>query len=535
MNPKKVHIKEICKDCVQLAELNPADFVKLRPPFDDPTEHAQVRELTEEQKNKFDTSLDGYLALGLTKPQSEEEKEALVKKFLSGLKKLMSENENWTFLQPLMLSLEYCARCQTCAEACPIFEASGRQEIYRPTFRSEILRRIYNQYLKPGGKIRGKLTGGIELNWNTIARLAELAYRCTLCRRCALTCPIGVDNGLIAHEIRKLFSQELGIAPRELHEKGTVQQLSIGASTGMTPVALKDIIEFIEEEIEEKTGRNIKIPIDKEGADFLLIHNAGEFLSWPENPEAFAIIFDAAEVDYTLSSELVGYDAVNYGVWYDDVQLARVAHKHAEVAKKLKARKIVIAECGHAHKALAVTADRVFSGHNLIPRESYLPLLENIVKSGKLNIDPKRNNFPVTLHDPCNMVRSMGICRPQREIIRIIAPKFRKMEPEGVDNYCCGGGGGFAIMQSMNFPDWRSSISGRMKVKQILDAFEGELAPSIHKYVCAPCSNCKGQIRDLFNYYNVWEKAGILYGGLVELVVNAMVDIKEPFIKWEWM
>jgi len=29
------------------------------------------------------------------------------------------------------------------------------------------------------------------------------------------------------------------------------------------------------------------------------------------------------------------------------------------------------------------------------------------------------------------------------------------------------------------------------------------------------------------------ERDKIIYGGLVELIVNAMVDIKQPFIKWE--
>ena len=54
------------------------------------------------------------------------------------------------------------------------------------------------------------------------------------------------------------------------------------------------------------------------------------------------------------------------------------------------------------------------------------------------------------------------------------------------------------------------------------------------KYVCAPCSNCKGQIRDIIKYYDAWEKAGIYYGGLVELMVNAMVDVEPGFIDWEW-
>ena len=58
--------------------------------------------------------------------------------------------------------------------------------------------------------------------------------------------------------------------------------------------------------------------------------------------------------------------------------------------------------------------------------------------------------------------------------------------------------------------------------------------PETPKYLCAPCSNCKGQFRDMFAYYNLWQQNRILYGGLVELVVNAMVDVKPGFIEWEW-
>jgi Fe-S oxidoreductase len=128
----------------------------------------------------------------------------------------------------------------------------------------------------------------------------------------------------------------------------------------------------------------------------------------------------------------------------------------------------------------------------------------------------------------------MGIVNPQRRILKRISTRFREMEPHGVDNYCCGGGSGFAIMSSGNFPDWRSAVSGRIKVKQILDAFQDVMTPEINKFVCAPCSNCKGQMRELFSYYDVWQKSRILYGGLAELIVNAWVDLKEPFIQWEW-
>lgn len=533
---KSLTVKDISRPTKQLIEIAPGDLMKLPYPYDQPDTEPPLKQLTEEQKLKYESSVDGVLAIGIPKPKSKQEEEEFVKKFLSGLKKLLSKENNWTFWQQLMLSLENCVRCQTCNEACPIYLTSGQQEIYRPTFRSEVLRRIRMKYLDKGVKVFSRLSGegDIELNWTTIARLAELAYRCTLCRRCAMWCPLGCDNGLISREIRKLFSQELGIAPKEFHELGTVQQLKVGSSTGITPRALANIIEFMEEEIEEKTGKKIKIPVDKENADILLLHNAGEFLSWPENVEAFAIIFEATGISWTLSSELIGYDAVNYGAFYDDVQLARILLKHILIAKKLKVKKVSVGECGHAHKVMTVIADRILTGELNIPRESALPLLEDLVCNDKLKLDPSRNNFPVTLHDPCNIVRLMGIVEPQRRILRKICPQLREMEPHGVENYCCGGGSGFAIIPSMNFPGWRSSISGRMKFKQILEVFQDVISPEIKKYVCLPCSNCKGQIRELFNYYNVWEKCSILYGGLVELIVNAMVDIKEPFIKWEW-
>ncbi|MDI3496937.1 (Fe-S)-binding protein, partial [Archaeoglobus sp.] len=493
----------------------------------------ELQEPNPEWSEKYVTELDGYIAIDEPwKPQNEEEEKELVEKFLSGLRKLLDREANWTFLQPLMLSLEYCARCQTCSEACPIFVSSGRKEIYRPTYRSEVLRRIIKRYLQPTGGLLGKFTGAdIELNAMTVTRLAELAYRCTLCRRCTQTCPLGIDNGLITREIRKLFSQEMGIAPSSLHMQGTVQHLEKGSSTGLTTEGFKDIIEFIEEEIEERTGKKIKIPVDVKGADILLFHNAGEYLSWPENIAAFAIIFEEAGLDWTLSSEMVGYDAVNYGVWYDDVQFSRIALKHAEIARKLDVNRIVVGECGHAHKALTVIADRIFVDEYQIPRESCLPLLWDIVRKKKLNLDPEKNDFPVTLHDPCNVVRLMGIVEPQRRILNEICPQFREMHPNGVYNYCCGGGSGFAIMNSMNFPEFRVKVASRMKFKQILDAFQDSISPEINKYVCAPCSNCKGAIRDILTHYNATEKCGIYYGGLVELIVNAMVDIEEPFIE----
>ncbi len=516
-----------------LAQINQFEQIPLPPPFDKLEDEPEFAQLSDSAREKY-VVLDDTIAVNIEKPTTKEEEEKLVNGFLSGLEKLFSVEDNWTFLQPFEMSMEHCAKCHTCSDACPIYEESGENELYRPVYRSEILRRIYFKYIK---KASPSLHGDIDLNWETVARLIELSYRCNLCRRCAQTCPIGADNGLLSREIRKIASMEMGIVPKELHDDGSVLQLKVGSSTGMTPMIVKDNIEFIDEDTAERTGYPIETPFDVQGADILLIHNAGEIMAWPENPGAFATLFEAAGLSWTLSSDVIGYDGINYGVWYDDVQFARVAVRHAQVAKKLGVKKIVLGECGHAHKALTVIADKVLTGDLNIPRESAIVTMRDILRSGAIKIDKSRNDFPVTLHDPCNMVRLMGIVSPQREIIHEVVPegRFREMAPHGVENYCCGGGSGFAIMSGHNFQDWRHRMTGRRKFRQILDAFQDEsMDPSHMKYLCAPCSNCKGQIRDIITYYDAFEKAGIYYGGLVELIVNAMEDVQPGFIDWEW-
>jgi len=234
--PSHVDLREVSRNerdvlsPVQLEHLIP-----LPPPYDRLEDQPAWKELDETARERMVCNLDGFVALSLPWPETEEEKQAAVDKFESGLKKLFTKENNWTFLQPLTLSADFCTACQSCIDACPVYEMSGRNDIYKPTFRSELVRRLHRKYGKRGGKWMARLKGeDIELNWATVTRLYELAYRCTMCRRCAQVCPIGVDNALFTHELRKLFSQELGWSPPELHEKGTVLQLKVGSSTGIS-------------------------------------------------------------------------------------------------------------------------------------------------------------------------------------------------------------------------------------------------------------------------------------------------------------
>ncbi|MGE5423632.1 MAG: 4Fe-4S dicluster domain-containing protein, partial [Ignavibacteriales bacterium] len=270
VNNKDLRPQDISKNSDQLIELH--NLIPLRFPYDQPGMEPDFPGVKSEWAEKYCTSLDGCVAIDtLQRPKTAGEEEELVNKFLSGLEKVFSDANN-SVLQPLKLSFEYCAKCNTCSDACHIYKASGDNELYRPIFRAEVLRKIYKKHFTASGRMLPKFVGAdIDVNWETVARLGELAYRCNLCRRCAGTCPLGLDNSLFAKEIRKIFSQEMGIAPTPLHDKGTMLQLKSGSTTGIGKAAFIDMVEFLEEDIEDRIGRKIKIPIDKKGADILLV------------------------------------------------------------------------------------------------------------------------------------------------------------------------------------------------------------------------------------------------------------------------
>ncbi|NQT16957.1 MAG: (Fe-S)-binding protein, partial [Planctomycetes bacterium] len=137
---KRIKVEDISKPSPRLSELRKEDFKPLPCPLDKPEATPDFAPLSDTARERFEGTLDDTIAVSLPKPKDKKEEDELVAKFLSGLQKLFTKENNWTFLQPLLLSMDYCASCHTCSEACHIYEASGENPIYRPAYRSEVFR-----------------------------------------------------------------------------------------------------------------------------------------------------------------------------------------------------------------------------------------------------------------------------------------------------------------------------------------------------------------------------------------------------------
>jgi hypothetical protein len=95
---KKVKIGDISRNRgEQLVQVNTEDLMPL--PFGVGADD-RIKPMTEEQRASVECSLDGISALNIPKPKNKAEEDRLVKQVLHGLEKLLSKENNWTFLLP---------------------------------------------------------------------------------------------------------------------------------------------------------------------------------------------------------------------------------------------------------------------------------------------------------------------------------------------------------------------------------------------------------------------------------------------------
>ncbi len=397
--------------------------------------------------------------------------------------------------------------CSRCAEACHVYLGSGGDPRHRPGLRADILRRIYRKYVKGEGALSRWWNGDCEIDDAAIAALAQMAYECNLCERCSRSCRSG-DHALIARELRAIF-RDIGIHPP--------------GPRRIDAAAVRDAIAEIDKQTSRRTGIPVHTPWDVEGADVLLVQPAPSVSEWEENVGAAALVLTCSGIRWTMSSELAADDPSR---WAETAgaEVAVMSRRYDRVAAALGAKRIVVGESGAAYEALC-TDPRA-----KVARQSVVELLRGIVRGGRLRFDPLRNDFPVTLHDPCRLARH-GVVEPQREILRRLCPQFREMDPWAEKNFCCGGGGG--VVDIKDAWSWRIGVAGHKKMEQIIDAFPELADPTVRKYVCAPCGSCKTQLQDLFAEHAPWQQNRIFCGGIAELVANAMEDVPPGFLRWE--
>jgi Fe-S oxidoreductase len=383
---------------------------------------------------------------------------------------------------PVAAFFSSCVRCGLCANAC-LFHTETGDPKYTPIHKLEPLRRVWKQEYTFWGRLAKAfglskpVTDGELEEWET------LVYdSCTLCGRCSMVCPVGND---IAYMIRKMREgmAAAGHAPEGLIG-ATKRAVEIGSPMGVKLPALQAQIRHAEEEL------GFPIPVDVEGADYMLLLSSMEIMNFPEFISAVARIFKHANVSWTISSE--AFEATNSGIQIGVSDIAaELVERIVAAASKLKVKSVISPECGHAYMAIR------WEGPNLIGRPydfkvvHILELLDQLRDEGRLKTTGKETQR-LTYHDPCQVSRRGGVVQQPRNLIDMVAGDFVELPDTGTMNWCCGAGGG--VSSNERADDLRLKAFNRKK--QQLDAVHPDA-------IVSACSNCRIHLEDGLEEYGM--------------------------------
>ena len=398
--------------------------------------------------------------------------------------------------------LEACTRCGMCAEACHFYQATGDPE-YAPVWKMELLRRAYEQRFTLVG--RAKLAVGLDkpINDEDIQHFSKILYEaCTLCNKCSMVCPMGIQIGPILHEVRTAFSKACAV-PNDLMA-AVNKQVDEGSPLGVTDDVFDDRVEWVADEWE------VDMPVDVKGADTLVVFSSIEVMKFPQNLAAIAKILNAAGEKWTLSTK--GREVVNFGFYEGSPERTILFLKRVfDAAVELGVKKIVVTECGHAYDALRWSSYNMMDVPEGIEITHIVGLMGEYVRSGKIKLKPGAfDDGTITFHDACKIQRRGGHIQEPRDILNILAPNsFKEMTPNREESICCGGGGGvIAIKEAdpLRYKTFELKIDQMNKVGA--------------KTVVMSCSNCRLQFTDCVQHFNLDVKVA----GLSQMVADALVE-----------
>lgn len=328
------------------------------------------------------------------------------------------------------LQLEACVHCGLCAEACHFF-VTTRDPALTPARKLAPLQRAYRRELSPWAAPARALGLAKAPTMDELQQWQSLVYdSCTMCGRCTLACPMGIDIAELVKTTRHGLFQAGLVPPRLALMDRTARQWGSTATPGED---LPDIL------AEVSATYGVPIPCDLPQADILVTAAPAELGDHTKALADAAKLLNRTGLRWTMHQ--AGFDASNVGFNNGDLELQeRLTRALIDTAVKIGAHTVLLPECGHAYGAARWEAARWY-GRALPVRIIHMTeFLDEQIAAGRLRV--KRMAARATFHDPCQIVRRGGLEAAARRVLAALGVELIELKDHGLTGYCCGGGGG---------------------------------------------------------------------------------------------
>ena len=374
--------------------------------------------------------------------------------------------------------VETCVHCGLCSEACHYFHSHDRDPQYSPV--GKVKQTLWELIRKKG-----------DVSPEFIRNCAQIAYtECNLCKRCVMYCPFGIDTAYLMSNVRRICHL-LGVTPQYLQDTAhshaaTFNQMWVKEDEWI------DSLQWQEDEGRDEIP-NLRIPLEKEGADVMYSVIGPEPKFRTQLILQAGVLMHECGINWTMPAT-TGWDNSDMAMYSGDSELmGRLKRQHFETASRLKVKRIVMGECGHAFRSVYDTGNRWLAWQKPpIPIVHAIQFYWELLRDGKLKV-AKQFDKPVTIHDPCNIIRGMGLHEKLREVTHAFCSNVTEMYPNREHNYCCCAGGGVI---NCGPPFRNTRVEGnRIKAEQIKETGA--------EVVISPCHNCHGGLEDIIHKYHL--------------------------------
>ena len=427
------------------------------------------------------------------------------------------------------LFMDICVRCGACADKCHFYIGSGDPK-NMPVLRAELIRSVYRRYFTTAGKCFGALAGARDLTVDVLKEWFYYFYQCTECRRCSVFCPYGIDQAeitMIGRELLNLVGCNINwvIEP-------VANCFRTGNHLGIQPGGIKDMLEFLADDIEDRTGVRVDVPINKKNADILFVTPSGDYFADPGTYTCmgYMMLFHEIGLNYTFST--YASEGGNFGLFTSHEMIKRLNAKLYAEAKRLGVKWILGGECGHMWRVIHQYMDTMngpadfleepvspitgtrFENARSTKMVHIVEFTADLIKNGILKLDPSRNDhIRLTFHDSCNPARAMGLFEEPRYIIRHACNHFYEMAEDTIreKTFCCGAGAGLGNDENMEMR-MRGGMPRAMAVRDVVKKH------GVNRLGCI-CAIDRATLTTLMDYW----VPGVSVMGVHELLANALV------------
>lgn len=427
------------------------------------------------------------------------------------------------------LFMDICVRCGACADKCHFFIGSGDPK-NMPVLRAELIRSVYRKDFTLPGKIFGKLAGARDLTIDVVKEWFYYFYQCTECRRCSVFCPYGIDTAEVTMIGRELLNL-IGLNINWILEPAA-NCFRTGNHLGIPPHGVKDMWEFMADDIEDITDVRVNLPINKKGAEILFVTPSGDYFADPGTYTCmgYMMLFHELGLDYTWST--YASEGGNFGLFTSHEMIKRLNAKIYAEAKRLGVKWILGGECGHMWRVMhqymetmngpadfleepvsPITGTR-FENSKQTKMVHITEFTADLIKNGKLKLDPSRNDKIIgTYHDSCNPARAAGLLDEPRYVIQNVLNNFHEMPENTIreQTFCCGGGAGLGNDENMEMR-MRGGFPRANAVRHVRDKH------GVNRLLCM-CAIDRATLTAMMHYWS----PEVDVGGIHELVANALI------------